>query len=67
MQWTMGDLSVPSMFACQECDGEMYPEYYKGIHGVEYKPSCEEVTDGEKGVGQRVYVLPLTSCSYNLV
>jgi hypothetical protein len=34
-----GDLSVPPKFACQECGGEMYPEYYKGIHGDVYKIS----------------------------
>ena len=34
-----GDLSVPPMFSCQECGGEMYPEYYKGVHGNEYRLS----------------------------
>ena len=34
-----GDLTVPPMFACQEYGGEMYPEYYKGIHDEEYKLS----------------------------
>jgi len=34
-----GDLAVPPMFACQECGGEMYHGYYKGIHGEEYKLS----------------------------
>ncbi len=32
-----GDLSVPPMFTCEACGGQMYPEYYKGIHGQEYK------------------------------
>jgi len=32
-----GDQSVPPMFACEKCGGEMYPEYYKGLHGVEYR------------------------------
>jgi hypothetical protein len=27
------------MFACENCGGQMYPEYYKGIHGIEYKIS----------------------------
>lgn len=34
-----GDPTVPPQFACAKCDGEMYPEYYKGIHGIEYKIS----------------------------
>ena len=34
-----GDLSVPPKFACEHCGGEMYPEYYIGVHGYEYKVS----------------------------
>jgi hypothetical protein len=34
-----GDPTVPPQFACQKCDGAMYPEYYKGVHGFEYKRS----------------------------
>ena len=34
-----GILTTPPMFACEKCGGEMYPEYYKGVHGVEYKIS----------------------------
>jgi hypothetical protein len=34
-----GDPSVSPQFACQTCGGEMYPEYYKGAHGIEYKLS----------------------------
>ncbi|MGJ9386043.1 hypothetical protein [Salipaludibacillus sp. CF4.18] len=34
-----GDPSVPPMFACEKCGGEMYPEYYKGVHGMEYNIS----------------------------
>ncbi len=34
-----GDPTVPPQFGCEECGGEMYPEYYKGIHGYEYKIS----------------------------
>ncbi|GBF12245.1 hypothetical protein HK1_02306 [Tepidibacillus sp. HK-1] len=34
-----GDLSVPPMFTCEECGGEMYPEYYKGLQGKEYRLS----------------------------
>ena len=34
-----GDPSVPPKFACAHCGGEMYPEYYKGVHGYEYKVS----------------------------
>lgn len=31
-----GDPSVPPQFSCEACGG-MYPEYYKGVHGHEYK------------------------------
>lgn len=34
-----GDTSVPPKFACENCDGEMYPEQYTGVTGVEYKLS----------------------------
>ena len=34
-----GDPTVPPQFACEQCGGEMYPEYYKGVHGYEYKIS----------------------------
>ncbi|MEB3102965.1 transposase [Paenibacillaceae bacterium T2] len=27
-----GDPTVPPQFSCEECGGEMYPEYYKGVH-----------------------------------
>ena len=32
-----GDPMVPPQFACEHCGGEMYPEYYKGVHGYEYR------------------------------
>lgn len=32
-----GDPMVPPQFSCEYCGGEMYPEYYKGIHGHEYQ------------------------------
>ncbi|NTZ16198.1 hypothetical protein EXW96_22150 [Paenibacillus sp. JMULE4] len=32
-----GDPEVPPQFACESCGGEMYPEYYKGVHGYEYR------------------------------
>jgi hypothetical protein len=32
-----GDPMVPPKFACEACGGEMYPEYYKGIQGYEYR------------------------------
>jgi len=32
-----GDSSVPPQFSCRKCEGDMYPEYYKGLHGREYK------------------------------
>jgi len=34
-----GDSTTPPMFSCEKCGGEMYPEYYKGVHGIEYKLS----------------------------
>ena len=34
-----GDPTVPPQFTCSKCGGEMYPEYYKGLHGFEYKIS----------------------------
>ncbi|GAX88681.1 hypothetical protein EFBL_0293 [Effusibacillus lacus] len=33
----LGDESVAPRFSCEQCGGEMYPEYYKGIHGIEYR------------------------------
>ena len=32
-----GDPEVPPQFACEGCGGEMNPEYYKGVHGYEYR------------------------------
>lgn len=32
-----GDPSTPPRFQCEQCNGEMVPEYYKGISGIEYK------------------------------
>lgn len=34
-----GDPTVPPQFSCEECGGGMYPEYYEGIHGYEYRIS----------------------------
>lgn len=34
-----GDPTVLPQFACEQYGGEMYPEYYKGIHGIEYRIS----------------------------
>ncbi|RWR03982.1 hypothetical protein D4N35_017725 [Siminovitchia fortis] len=34
-----GDPTTPPMFSWEQCGGEMYPEYYKGVHGMEYKLS----------------------------
>jgi hypothetical protein len=34
-----GNSDIPPRFACVKCGGEMYPEYYKAIHGQEYKIS----------------------------
>ncbi|RAV19921.1 hypothetical protein DQG23_18530 [Paenibacillus contaminans] len=32
-----GDPEIPPQFACEKCGGEMYPEYFKGLHGYEYR------------------------------
>lgn len=32
-----GDVSVPPMFKCQKCDGDMQPIKYKGVHGITYE------------------------------
>ncbi|QAA21724.1 hypothetical protein C0674_15075 [Sporolactobacillus terrae] len=32
-----GDSIIPPRFSCEQCGGEMYPEYYKGVHGQEYR------------------------------
>ena len=32
-----GDPTAPPQFSCEKCGGAMYPEYYKGLHGNEYK------------------------------
>lgn len=32
-----GDPSVPPKFSCENCGGEMYPDYYKGVNGYEYR------------------------------
>lgn len=34
-----GDPTTPPMFACEKCSEQMYPEYYKGVYGIEYKIS----------------------------
>jgi len=34
-----GDPTVPPQFSCGKCGEDMYPEYYKGLHGHEYKIS----------------------------
>ncbi|WP_434512017.1 hypothetical protein [Desulfitobacterium sp. AusDCA] len=31
--------TVPPQSSCEKCGGEMYPEYYKGLHGNEYEIS----------------------------
>ena len=32
-----GDPEVPPQFACEGYGGEMYPEYYIGVHDYEYR------------------------------
>jgi hypothetical protein len=32
-----GDPAVPPQFTCESCGEGMYPEYYKGVHGYEYR------------------------------
>lgn len=31
-----GDISEPPRFTCEKCGGLMYPEKYKGVHGITY-------------------------------
>jgi hypothetical protein len=31
-----GDITIPPRFACENCDGEMVPIKYRGIHGIDY-------------------------------
>ncbi|WP_438346981.1 hypothetical protein ACP8HI_14705 [Paenibacillus sp. FA6] len=31
-----GDPEVPPQFTCGGCGGEMYPEFYEGVHGYNY-------------------------------
>jgi len=33
------DSTTPPMFSWEKCGGQMYAEYYKGVHGIEYKLS----------------------------
>jgi hypothetical protein len=48
-----GDPEVPPQFACESCGGEMYPEYYKGVHGYEYRVE-DRIGKIEVGVKQGV-------------
>lgn len=32
-----GDISVPPRFDCEECDGQMEPVEYFGVHGINYE------------------------------
>lgn len=41
-----GDPSVPPQFTCEKCGAGMYPEYYKGVHGYEYRISDVRKTKG---------------------
>ncbi len=34
-----GDPMTPTMFSSETCGGEVYPDYDKGVHGVEYRLS----------------------------
>lgn len=38
-QMDEGNLLDAPRFTCENCGGEMYPEYYKSTHGLEYKLS----------------------------
>lgn len=33
-----GGISI-TMISCEMCGGEMYPEHYKGVHGMKYNLS----------------------------
>jgi hypothetical protein len=41
-----GDLEVPLRFVCEACGGDMYPEYYKGVHGYEFR--IEDILGAEQ-------------------
>jgi hypothetical protein len=44
-----GDLSVPPRFSCKECDGQMEPIEYMGVHGVTYEiVSSEEIVEDKE-------------------
>jgi hypothetical protein len=32
-----GDPMVAPQFSCESCGGAMHPEYYRGVHGYEYR------------------------------
>jgi hypothetical protein len=32
-----GDTYVPPRFTCNNCQGEMVPEKYEGVHGIQYE------------------------------
>jgi hypothetical protein len=34
-----GDPTVPPQFSCEQCGGAMYPHYYKGAYGFEFRIS----------------------------
>src|SRR5690606_41910853 len=61
-----GDPIVPPQFACEHCGGEMYPEYYKGIHGYEYRISdvLRYTWEGERHTGVASFrrcIVPMVS------
>ncbi|GGD52273.1 hypothetical protein [Paenibacillus nasutitermitis] len=41
----IGDPMASPQFSCGFCGGAMYPEYYKGVHGYEYR--IEDVRKGD--------------------
>jgi hypothetical protein len=51
-----GDPSVPPKFGCESCGGEMYPEYYKGVQGYEYR--IENVRPNQADAERKESVTP---------
>jgi hypothetical protein len=50
------DPIVSPQFACAECGAGMYPEYYQGVHGYEYR--IEDVRPGKPDAERTENVTP---------
>jgi len=43
-----GNPTYPPRFFCEQCGDAMYPHYYKGIYGFEYRISDVQETKGPR-------------------